>query len=715
MVARILPWAAALSAIHGAEAVKGRTHFLAVTHTDGAGRGIASNSEITSKNPIRKVVQLLEGMAKKISDEGDKEADLYKKFNCYCQTGAADLQESIAGNDAKVPSLKSDIEEAESSSAKLKEDLKQHAIDRDSANKAMQEATALREKESAKFVAESTEIKSYVDALARAIPAIMKGMTGTGLLQSTSSATVTILHKAANGDTQLTEDDRSTVAAFLSGSSVEGYIPKSGEITGILTTMKEDFDKDLAGITATDEEAHKLFEELIAAKTKEVNALGASIEKKTARVGDLQVEIVQMKSQLTEAEALLISDQEFLADMDKNCEGKAKEMEERRQMRADELVAIHETIKILNDDDALDLFKKTLPSASFLQMAEGNRLLRKKALAALRGPASSDKPEARFLEIALEGGKVDFAKVVKMIDDMVNLLKQEQEDDDFKREYCGKQIDTVEDKGKTLEKKIDDTEIALEDKTEMIGTLSEEIKTLHAEVDELDKLVMEATEQRKKENEAFTQLMAENSQAKELLEYAKNRLNKFYNPSLYKEAPKQDDEEAAVLLQKVSKHGAAPGDAPETWSGDYKQKGEETGGVVSMIDLLVRDLTKEMTIAETDEDNGQKEYEGFMQDSAGKRAKSVKSINIKESAKADSEMMKTSHEGDLKVDNDKLMVIKTYEMQLHTECDWLLQNYDLRKTARADEADNLKQAKAILKGADFALLQWQGFRGAHRA
>ena len=41
----------------------------------------------------------------------------------------------------------------------------------------------------------------------------------------------------------------------------------------------------------------------------------------------------------------------------------------------------------------------------------------------------------RFLEVALAGSKVDFSKVIKMIESMVALLKEEQTEDDHKNEY----------------------------------------------------------------------------------------------------------------------------------------------------------------------------------------------------------------------------------------------------------------------------------------
>merc|ERR1719262_781758 len=99
----------------------------------------------------------------------------------------------------------------------------------------------------------------------------------------------------------------------------------------------------------------------MAAKTKEVEALTKSIEEKMVRLGDLQVSIVEMKEDLDDTQKALLEDKKFLADLGKNCALKAKEHDENMRMRSEELVALADTIKILNDDDALELFKKTLP------------------------------------------------------------------------------------------------------------------------------------------------------------------------------------------------------------------------------------------------------------------------------------------------------------------------------------------------------------------
>merc|ERR1712139_740628 len=123
------------------------------------------------------------------------------------------------------------------------------------------------------------------------------------------------------------------------------------------------------GATATENASIKAYNELMAAKEKEVNALTKAIEEKMVRLGKLQVEIVEMKEDLDDTAKALLEDRKFLGDLKKNCATKAEEHEENMKLRSQELLALADTIKILNDDDALELFKKTLPSsASFVQV-----------------------------------------------------------------------------------------------------------------------------------------------------------------------------------------------------------------------------------------------------------------------------------------------------------------------------------------------------------
>merc|ERR1719517_49265 len=180
-----------------------------------------------------------------------------------------------------------------------------------------------------------------------------------------------------------------------------------------------------------------------------------------------------------------------------------------------------------------------------MQVHVSNAKLRQNALALVqgaRGQRAKSRHRAQFdlLELALTGKKVSFAKVLKMIDEMVAMLKEEQIDDDHKKEYCLMEFDLTDDKKKALERTMSLEAASIEKAKEAIATLSEEIAALEAGIKALDKSVAEATEQRKEENEDYTQMMASDTAAKELLGLARNRLNKFYNPKLYKPAPKTE-------------------------------------------------------------------------------------------------------------------------------------------------------------------------------
>jgi len=278
---------------------------------------------------------------------------------------------------------------------------------------------------------------------------------------------------------------------------------------------------------------------------------------------------------------------------------------------------------------------------------------------------------------------------------------------------------------------------AIEKAKEGITTLADEIKALQDGIAALDKSVAEATEQRKEENVDFKELMAADGAAKEILGFAKNRLNKFYNPKIYKAPPKKElsDEDRATLaaggtlaptaapggiagtgitvLADVSAHRVAPPPPPET-AAAFSKKSEESGGVIALIDLMIKDLTKEMTEAEATEKNSQEDYESAMKDATEKRATDTKSLADKSKDKAELEAELEASSEEKEATTKSLMATLQHIQSLHAECDWLLQYYQVRKEARAGEVESLKTAKSVLSGADFSLLETASSRRSLR-
>jgi len=663
-----------------------RVAFLACVAT------AAATEQGTSANPIRKVVNMLEALKGKVESEGEKEKELFDKYMCYCKNAGGDLAKSIADAEKRAPELTAEIEASTGKLAQLKEDVKSHQTDRAAAKEAMAEATSLREKEKAAFDAYKSDAETNVAAIGKATAAIEKGMGN--FLQSSSAS---VLKKIVMNRNMM-DADRQDVLAFLSGSS--DYAPASGEITGILKTMGDEMKADLKDAVTKEEEAVAAYEELMAAKKKEVNALTKMIEEKLTRIGDLGVAIQQMKNDLGDTGESLVEDKKFLADLDKNCDEKQKLYEENVKYRTQELAALADTIKILNDDDALELFKKALPGASsFVQVDVTSQTVRSRAIAliqAARG-TSNRRPQLDFISLALRGKKIGFDKVLKMIEDLVKELKQDQVNDDGKKEYCETELDTADDKKKVLEKGVSDLETAIVNSKDGIVSTKAEIEALDDGVKALDKSVAEATEQRKEENEDYTALMASDAAAKELIEFAKNRLNKFYNPKLYKPP-------AEGFAQVRAHNGEAPPPAPEAPKA-YSKSGEESNGIIAMMDALIKDLDKEMTEAELTEKDAQGDYEQMMKDSAEKRAEDSKSMTDKQGALADLETGLVQQKDDLASTKKELGATVQYIGTLNNECGFILKYYDMRKEARAGEIDSLEKAVAVLNGADYSLVQ----------
>jgi hypothetical protein len=642
-------------------------------------------------NPIRRVVTMLQAMSNKVVAEGKKEQELFDKFMCYCSNGADDLAASIKDADTKIPQVESALKEAAASKAQFEADVKKHQSDRAEAKEAIAAATALREKQAAEYAKVSSDYNANIAAMGKAITAI--GAGAAGFLQTTAASSVRRLAI----DMDISPADRDQVMAFLAQGQGFGYSPKSGQITGILKQMKSTMEADLASATAAEEKAIGIYDELVSAKEKQINADTAAIESKIERVGNLGVEIETMKADLGDTAQSMIEDKKFLADLDNTCKTKQAEWDERCKVRNEELLALADTIKMLNDDDALELFKKTLPGASsFLQTKVTAEEVRKEALQALAGHTGV---QLDLISLSLRSKKVDFSKVIKMVDDMVALLKKEQQDDDDKKEMCEMQLDKAEDDLKVLETTIADLEKSLADGKEEIATLTDEIAALTKGLEELDKQVEEAMVNRKEENEDYQSLMANNGAALEIIGMAKNRLNKFYNPSMYK---------AAASFIQVRMHKAAETDAPPpppaTWDA-YSKKSEESNGVIAMMDSLVADLEKEMQEAELEEKDAQGDYEQFTRDAAEKRVMDSKSITEKEGAKAEAEMNIVKETKERQTKMKEALATVNYIEGLHKDCDWLLKNYEVRKSARTGEMDALTKAKAVLSGADFSLVQ----------
>merc|ERR1719240_390376 len=390
--------------------------------------------------------------------------------------------------------------------------------------------------------------------------------------------------------------DRREAIAFLEDSSES--TGASDQIVGILKAMKDDMEAELKEAIATEEKAIAGFGDLKASKEKEIEMATEAIESKTSRSGEVAVSVVQTKDALEDTKEELADCEKFIAQLATECATKEKEWAERQKIRAEEVKAISEAISILNDDDALDVFKKARPSAlvqqelGFLQKSDSpaSKAQKAQALLAVAARKANDSKLNLLLytmnsnlKMASKGKARGLESVIKMIDDMVVLLGKDQTEDDKSKTFCEDELEKTADEDAAAKEKKAGIEAQIAEATDAVSALADEIATLEVDIKDLDKAVAQATEQRKEEHADFNEMMQLNEAAMQLIEKAKNRLQKFYNPTLYKAPPKTQDTMEEKIIEagsfvQIKAHvkdeedsDVAPPVAPETPSGPYQK------------------------------------------------------------------------------------------------------------------------------------------------
>merc|ERR1719515_619240 len=383
--------------------------------------GIASATELHGSNPIRKVVTMLQDMQKTVEEEGKKEEDLFDKFMCYCEGGEGALDASIQQGKAQIEQLSASIKRGTAEKSQLEQDLVQHKADRAEAEKTITESTALREKEAAEFAATSGDMKSNIASMTAALEALKKGLSAS-LLQTGVGNTLRniIAHSPA-----VREAQRDSLMSFLeTGSGVEGG---SDTIIGIVEQMKETMEADLAETESKEAEGKTTYETLMTSKKSEIEAAGKAIETKSARLGKWAWFRGWALGALAKTTDAVAEDTKFQANLKQSCATKQAEWDERCKIRAKEMKAISETIEMLNSDEALELFKKTLPpTAALIQTSVTTRSQMRRVQSLVQKATGLDKKHSvtrRLVLAALKSGTGGFEKVATMIDGMNEVLE----------------------------------------------------------------------------------------------------------------------------------------------------------------------------------------------------------------------------------------------------------------------------------------------------
>merc|ERR1719161_3041577 len=141
----------------------------------------------------------------------------------------------------------------------------------------------------------------------------------------------------------------------------------------------------------------------------------------------------------------------------------------------------------------------------------------------------------------------DFGAVSKMIDEMVAVLTSEQAEDAKKKEWCTAELAKAEKELAAKQEKMDASTATISQVEDEIAGLKDDMKALSTSIADLDKAVFESTADRKAAHAEYVESLQLTEAAVGLIGKAKNRLMKFYNPTVYKAPPKKE----ATMEEKI--------------------------------------------------------------------------------------------------------------------------------------------------------------------
>merc|ERR1719161_1405793 len=299
----------------------------------------------------------------------------------------------------------------------------------------------------------------------------------------------------------------------------------------------------------------------------------------------------------------------------------------------------------------------------------------------LLSKAAQKLESPRLAALAVKVRLDAFVRVKKAIDDMVTALMKEKADEIKHKDFCTDEFNKNQMETEKTERKKSDLIAKIEDLEMQIDELTKALDTLKSEISEMQVQMKRAGEDREKENHEFQSVIADQLATHKLLKATLTILQDFYGKS--------------ALLQRQP-----AGPPPPAGFEEYK-KNEASGGVMGMIQQIIDDAKAMEAEAIRDEEDAQKAYEEFVKETnASIEEKSKDIVNKSETkAKSEAELVETKESKEATM--LELEQLSNYNAELHQSCDFVLKNFDVRQTARDEEVEALKQAKAILSGAKF--------------
>merc|ERR1719428_2131871 len=584
----------------------------------------------------------MEGLRTKILAEGEEEAHTYDKMACFCKDTTAEKQAAIEDGENKKEELMSQIAELTEMRDELDETIKSLLEEIKAAEEEIAKATEERNKEKALFEKNSADLISALEALDAAIASLKSSKPASFLQLQGLGKTVRKALDLADalglaGATHASRMVTSLLQQDQPGVPMQDYDFHSDGIIGTLEKLKEDFTSTKVEVDEAEVKSQQKFDMFKQDKVDFIKAKNVELETAKKNRDDVIAQIEAASEELSTVSAQLLEDQEYMMELSKMCHEQAVTWDQRTQMRADELSALTSAINIVggevshkttaatvrlmqkkadisaarivaSDQGSMEAIEAEAEAAdessesfiqvssaprrlmtSFLQKSSGGPTTAKEAVIDVLRSEGNKMKSMLLLRLASQIAADPFAKVKKLIQELIERLLAEAAAEANQKGWCDKSLGDAEQKREYAAEEIAALNAEMAKLEATRDKLTEEIAILDEEIAELKTNRNETTKIRTEESANNEETIKTASEGLKAIEMAMDILTKFYKTAA----------KATVLVQ------GPMDDAPDSGfkSGEaYTGAQGASTGIIGMMEVIKSDFERTIKVTEDEEE-----------------------------------------------------------------------------------------------------------------
>jgi septal ring factor EnvC (AmiA/AmiB activator) len=684
-----------------------------------------------AESPLDRVVTLLQELETTVQNEGASSAEAYKKFACFCQTETDTKHGEISDGEDDINTLKTEIADLQATRKELGSDIMDLELQLDELDTSMKAMTDLREKEHADFTVSDQDSKMAIDQMGDALGAIgVEDDEEVKFLQTKTSAR--------------DEAAPHTSASLLARASSRGA---TGDLIGVIDDLKTGFEAKKSEVETAEGASEQSFSGAIEAKRGEHDTASASLVTKKGLLVECESDIAAKTDDLQTKQAELEEDQNYMAELTRECESKAKEWDQEASMRANELNAIGKALEILTGDVSTAASKFSLVAAEkevakdakargahgkedatgLIQMSRPTQIEEFVDVALVQVRKARNTPADRtnrvvaVLERAgraqhsaaltkaasvLRGGP--FAKVTSVIQKLISELVQAAADEAEHKGWCDTQMGQARTDRDFRQANVANLNQDIEKAEARKAELEFREDALNDEIALVEGVLTQVTSMRADERAANLASLKATDDGLSALRQAIGLLADFYRKS---GMAKVDDaplhiSDSAVQQSLGSSEAAGNGPTGKAYQGN--QAGG--GGVLSMLKVVEADFKRTADTISKAEAEALRSFNEFKQETAATLSAKRKGLSNTEDELARTTGDLEVHMQDLKDMQKLLDTSLTILEDLKPQCLYMGMSYEEHKKRREEEIATLKYAVCVLEDDENSLDNADGKR-----